>query len=101
MIENRMVIEEANDSWEEDAYEKYGDICAVIDYLFDTDKVHEVFESYLDAEDLEEKEEQCKTLFEAMEKTNKVQWREFLRNWIRNNEDAIARGFDTWYAEKD
>jgi hypothetical protein len=36
-----------------------------------------------------------------MEKTNKVQWREFLRNWIRNNEDAIARGFDAWYAEKD
>jgi hypothetical protein len=55
MIENRMVIEEERDEWEEDAYEKYGDICAVIDYLFDTEKVHEVFESYLDAEDLEEK----------------------------------------------
>lgn len=101
MIENRMVIEEENDnSWEEDNYEKYGDICAVIDYLFDTENVHEVMEAYLDAVDLEEKESECETLFEAMEKTNKVQWREFLRKWISNNEDMIANGFNRWYSER-
>lgn len=101
MIENRMVIDS---EWPEDDFVDYWEDNAtegmVIDCLFDEELVHLFFESYLEADDLDNKEEECEAIFEAMCAKNPVSFHQEFREWMKMKEYTLHDIFNAWYAKK-
>lgn len=101
MIENRMVIDsEWNDEEEPDYFEDNATEGAMMDCLFSEGLVHLFMEYYLDVEDLEEKEEKCEELFEAMCVKYPISFKAEFTKWMRDKEDMLRDIFNKWYKEE-